>query len=137
MVVLWMSIDLTVPFHLFLLFQLFTSGSPVRLVVWRAGVYDGTQTSISDVSGFVVNHSVRSRIFLPSLFGQNDRVSCRRQLRINYWPVFAKAVAYKLETIFVRVYRSIMRDDCNSGRAGTDMFQGWLEMWRYSSTRCR
>lgn len=69
MVVLWMSIDLTVPFHLFLLRQLFTSGSPVRLVVWRAGVHNGTETSILDVSGFVANNGVRSRIFLPSLFG--------------------------------------------------------------------
>jgi hypothetical protein len=135
MIITGMSTNLTLPLHLFLLCQLFTSGSPVRLV-WRAGVHDGTETSVFDVSSFIVNNGVRSRIFLPSLFGQNDRISCARQLRINYWPFLAKAVTYKLEAIFVRGYRSIIRDD-SDWRAGTDMFQSWLEMWRYSGTMCR
>ena len=129
MIILRMPSDLTVPFHLFLLCQLFTARRQVRLVVWRAGVYDGTEASILDVSSLVVNNGVRSGIFLPSFFGQNDRVSCTRQLRIDYRPILAKAVTYKLETILVRGYGSIMCDDCNGGRARTDMFQRWLEMW--------
>lgn len=128
MIILWMSSDLTVPFHLFLLCKLFTSSSQVRLVVRRAGVYDGTEASILDVSSLAVNDSMRFGIFLPSLLSQNDRVSCTRQLRINCRPILAKAVTYKLETILVRGYGSFMSDDFNSGCAGTDMFQGWLEM---------